>query len=69
MTLAQASQKRFANAHQQHALKYAVNDLVWLDAHNLMTQWFSKKLFDKFEKLFRIIKIISSHAYQLKLLN
>jgi hypothetical protein len=26
MTLAQASQKQFANVHRKHALKYAVND-------------------------------------------
>ena len=32
MILAQAYQKQFANVHQQHALKYAINDMIWLDA-------------------------------------
>jgi len=69
MILAQAYQKQFANVHWQHALKYAINDMIWLDARNLMIHWLSKKLFNKFEKSFRIIKIVSSHSYQLELLN
>ncbi len=69
MILAQAYQKQFANVHRQHALKFAINDMIWLDARNLMIHWLSKKLSNKFEKSFRIIKIVSSHSYQLKLLN
>jgi len=69
MILAQAYQKQFANVHRQHALKYAINDMIWLDARNLMIHRLSKKLSNKFEKSFRIIKIVSSHSYQLKLLN
>ncbi len=69
MILAQAYQKQFANVHQQHVLKYAINDMIWLDARNLMIHRLSKKLSNKFEKSFRIIKIVSSHSYQLKLLN
>jgi len=34
-----------------------------------MIHWLSKKLFNKFEKSFRIIKIVSSHSYQLELLD
>ncbi len=69
MILAQAYQKQFANVHWQHVLKYAINDMVWLNARNLMIHWLSKKLSNKFERSFRIIKIVSSHSYQLKLLN
>ncbi len=69
MILAQAYQKQFANVHRQHALKYAINDMIWLDARNLMIHQLSKKLSNKFERSFRIIKIVSSHSYQLELLN
>jgi len=69
MILAQAYQKQFANVHQQHIFKYAINDMIWLNACNLMIHWLSKKLFNKFEKSFRIIKIVSFHSYQLKLFN
>ncbi len=69
MILAQAYQKQFANVYWQHAFKYAINDMIWLNACNLMIHWLSKKLFNKFEKSFRIIKIVSSHSYQLKLLD
>jgi len=69
MILAQAYQKQFANVHWQHVFKYAINDMIWLDARNLMIHWLSKKLSNKFEKSFRIIKIVSSHSYQLKLLD
>ncbi len=34
-----------------------------------MIHWLSKKLSNKFEKSFRIIKIVNSHSYQLKLLD
>jgi len=69
MTLAQAYQEQFANVHRQHAPKYAINDMVWLDARNLMIHRPSKKLSNKFEESFRIIKIVSSHSYQLELLD
>ncbi len=69
MILTQAYQKQFTNVHRQHALKYAINDLIWLDARNLMIHRLSKKLSNKFEKSFRIIKIVNSHSYQLKLLD
>ncbi len=69
MILAQAYQKQFANVYQQHTFKYAINDMIWLDAHNLMIHQLSKKLSNKFEKSFRIIKIVSFHSYQLKLLD
>ncbi len=69
MILAQAYQKQFANVHRQHAPKYAINDMIWLDTRNLMIHRLSKKLSNKFEKPFRIIKIVSSHSYQLELLD
>jgi len=69
MTLAQAYQEQFANVHRQHVLKYAINDMIWLDARNLMIHRLSKKLSNKFEESFRIIKIVSSHSYQLELLD
>ncbi len=69
MILAQAYQEQFANVHRQHAPKYAINDMVWLDARNLMIHRPSKKLSNKFERSFRIIKIVSSHSYQLELLD
>ncbi len=69
MILAQAYQEQFANVHRQHALKYAINDMVWLDARNLIIHRPSKKLSNKFEGPFRIIKIVSSHSYQLELLD
>ena len=63
MILAQAYQKQFTNVHQQHIFKYAINDMIWLNACNLMIHWLSKKLFNKFKKFFRIIKIVNSHSY------
>ena len=67
MTYAQAMQSDYANRHRQHAPKYAVGDLVWLDARNLSIDRPNKKLSNKFEGLFPITDINSSYSYRLEL--
>ena len=67
MTYAQAMQSDYADRHRQHAPKYAVGDLVWLDARNLSIDRPNKKLSNKFEGLFPIIDINSSYSYRLEL--
>ena len=57
----------FANRHRLNAPNYIVNDEVWFDTRNMQTIRPSKKLFDKFDGMFFITKIISPHAYKLEL--
>ena len=51
MTYAQAMQSNYADRHRQYAPKYAVGNLVWLDARNLSIDRPNKKLSNKFEGL------------------
>ena len=67
MTWAQANQERFANAHREHAPKYAVGDPVWLDTRNMRIKRPSKKLGDKNDGPFPIKAIHGFHAYELEL--
>ena len=67
MTWAQGWHKEYVNRHQEHTLKRQVGDKVWLNTRNLATHCPTKKLMNKNEGPFEITKVISSHAYQLKL--
>ena len=40
---------------------------MWLDTRNIQTKRPSKKLFNKFDNFFLIIKIVSLHVYKLEL--
>ena len=64
---AQAYQQEYANRKRQPAPAYQVGDTVWLDARNLRTRRESKKLDWKNVGPYRIVKVVSSHAYQLDL--
>ena len=44
-----------------------MKDKVWFDIKNLRIKRLIKKLFNKNEDFFKIIAVISSHAYRLKL--
>ena len=41
--------------------------MIWLNARNLATERFSKKLSNKFKELFRDIRTIGTHASKLKI--
>ena len=69
MIWAQSWHKEYVNWHWEHALKWQVRDKVWLNIRNLITHCSTKKLVNKNESLFEITKVVSSHAYQLKLSN
>ena len=66
---AQSWHEEYINWHWEHTLKWQVRDKVWLNIRNLITHHSTKKLMNKNESLFEIIKVVSSHTYQLKLLN
>ena len=67
MTWAQGWHEEYANRHREHAPKRQVGDKVWLDTRNLATHRPTKKLANKNEGPFEITKVVSSHAYRLKL--
>ena len=67
MTWAQATQQEYANRKREPAPAYRVGDEVWLDASNITTLRPSKKLDWKKLGPYKIIKVISSHAYRLEL--
>ena len=67
MVFVQASYEQYANVHKQNAPNYVFGDEVWLDTRNMQRKRPSKKLSDKFDGPFPIIKIISPHTYKLEL--
>ena len=69
MIWAQSWHEEYANWHWEHTLKQQVKDKVWLNIRNLITHCSTKKLVNKNESPFEITKVVSSHTYQLKLLN
>ena len=69
MIWAQSWHEEYINWHWEHIPKRQVRDKVWLNTRNLITHCPTKKLANKNENPFKIIKVVSSHAYWLKLLN
>jgi hypothetical protein len=64
MAAAQERQERYINRNRDPAPVYKPGDMVWLDLRNIRTFRISKKL-DWTYGRYRIVKKISSHAYEL----
>ena len=58
---------RYYDQQRGESISYKVGDQVWLDAKNLRTDRPSQKLSDKRYGPFKIVDIISPHAYKLEL--
>ena len=67
MTQAQTMYEEFSNHRRDHELIIKEEDMVWLDARNLATEHLSKKLSNKFEGPFRIIRTIRTHTSKLEI--
>ena len=67
MTRAQTVYEEFANRRRDHTPVIKQGDMVWLDARNLATERPSKKLSNKFEGPFRVIRTIGTHASKLEI--
>ena len=67
MTRAQAAYEVFANRRRDHAPVLRAGDMVWLDARNLATNRPSKKLSNKFEGPFKVLRTVGTHACQLEI--
>ena len=76
LDIVKAKMKYAQAQHQEHADKsrtltpsYQHGDIVWLDGRNIHTARPSRKLEYKFHGLFKIVKPIGTHAYELDLPN
>ena len=67
MTQAQTMYEEFSNHWHDHELIIKEGDMVWLDARNLATEHLSKKLSNKFEGPFHIIRTIETHTSKLEI--
>ncbi|KAI0995291.1 Transposon Ty3-I Gag-Pol polyprotein [Podosphaera aphanis] len=67
MTASQAFYEKYANQHRSNPPYYQVGDKVLVNAKNIRTKRPSKKLDWKNLGPFQIVKVISSHSYQLSL--
>ena len=67
MTQTQTMYEEFSNHRRDHGLIIKEEDMVWLDARNLVTEYLSKKLSNKFKRPFHIICIIRTHTSKLKI--
>ncbi|KAI0992997.1 hypothetical protein K3495_g15187, partial [Podosphaera aphanis] len=67
MTASQAFYEKYANQHRSNPPSYQVGDKVFVNAKNIKTKRPSKKLDWKNLGPFQIVKVISSHSYQLSL--
>ena len=67
LTLSQAEYEEYANRYRLPAPRYKIDDLVFLDARNLIIYRPSRKFSNKFEGPFRITAAIGKHAYRLEL--
>ena len=67
MTQAQTMYEEFSNHRRDHGLIIKEGDMVWLDARTLATELPSKKLSNKFEGPFHIIRTIGTHASKLEI--
>ena len=67
MTWAQTVYEEFFNRRHDHTSVIKAGNIVWLDAKNLATEWLSKKLSNKYEEPFQVIRTIGTHASKLKI--
>jgi hypothetical protein len=67
MRWSQALHQEYANRNRAPAPAYQVGDSVWLDARNIRTKRASKKLDWKNLGPYKVVKVVSSHAYRLEL--
>ena len=67
MTRAQTVYEEFSNRRRDHASVIKAGDIVWLDARNLATERLSKKLSNKYEGPFQVIRTIGTHASKLEI--
>ena len=68
MTQTQTAYEKFANCHCDHTSVIKQEDIIWLDARNLITECLSKKLSNKFKELFHMTHTIETHTFKLKIL-
>ena len=59
--------EEFANRCRDHTSVIKQEDMIWLNARNLVTERLSKKLSNKFKELFRVIRTIGTHTSKLKI--
>jgi hypothetical protein len=64
MASSQELQERQANRRRDPSWAYKVGDKVWLDLRHLRTDRPSKKFAEQ-HAMFKVIKVVSSHAYKL----
>ena len=69
MIWAQDWHEEYVNRHREHVLRRKIENKIWLDIRNLKIRRLVKKLFNKNERLFEIIHVISSHVYKFQLLD
>ena len=69
MTQAQTVYEKFFNCQCDHASVIKTENMIWLDARNLVTEWLSKKLSNKYKESFWVIHTIDTHTFKLKILN
>jgi hypothetical protein len=67
MKRAQTLQETAANLHRDHAPRYKVGDQVFVDTRNMSSLRPNKKLDNKNEGPFKILKVVSPHAYQVEI--
>ena len=68
MTAAQQLQEKYVNKSWDSFEQYNVRDKIWLNLHNIKTDWSSKKL-NVCQQKFMILKQIDSHTYHLNIIN
>ena len=61
--------KQFYNQTKRESIQYKKGDKVWLEATNITTKCFMKKLNNKHLESFEILKKVRKSAYYLKLLS
>ena len=67
LQLSQEAQAHTTNLHQVPSSFYQAGDLVWLNTKNIRIHHPCKKLDDKWIGLFKVLKIVGSHACYLEL--
>ena len=67
MTQAQTVYKELTNRCCDHISVIKQEDMIWLNARNLVTERLSKKLSNKFKELIRVIRTISTHTSKLEI--
>ena len=67
LTKAADDMARFYDQNKGDSISYKVGDMVWLDGKDLRTDRPSKKLEDKRYGPYKITKVVSPNAYELKL--